>query len=153
MKALLLILALTVTAYAQAEPEWRLIKEMSGEFTGYPGFPVKTYGASVSRGNDLFTISIRFDFPDGVPFELAKGHVPTGFDASSIVRIESRIELNCKTLVVKMRKQSSDVYQFNGKRHKSKETPFQIPPVHVLAAYFCERPSAPSNTPPKLKTK
>lgn len=155
LSGLSLILALAVIVSAQSLPTddlpWKLIKEMSGEIPDHTGLTIEVYGAKIARGDDLVKLSIRFDFPWGAPASLFKGNAPRGFDVSSVARFQGRIELNCKTLEVKP-VGGGDVYQFNGKRHKSKEPPFQIESGHIFATYFCEQGEAPTKA-PTLKPK
>jgi hypothetical protein len=144
MKALLLILALTISVSAQTD--WKLIKEMSGEIPDHPGLTAEFYAAEIARGDSLVKLLIRMDFPWGAP-KFPKATYPTGFDASSISRFEFKVEFNCDTLVMKPVNGSSEVYQFNGKRHKSKEPPFPLDAGHVFVTYFCERGEAPTKAP------
>lgn len=147
MKPLLLILALTVTCAAQDNLEWKPIMEMSRYVPDHPGVMIITYGAKIARGGDKVKLSMRFSFPQGAPVGIFKDNVPHGFDISSISRVESRIELNCKTLAVKPLGKSAEIYQFNGKKHKSKEPPFKIESGNVLARYFCEQGERPTVAP------
>lgn len=153
MKTLFLILAFAILALTpQQLPtddlDWKLIKEMSGEIPNHPGQTVEVRGAQIARGNELVKVSVRFDFPWGAPVGVFKNStVPRGFDLSSISRIQLRIELNCKTLEIKPVNNSSDVYQFNGKRLKSKEAPIKIGSGHIFAQYFCEQGEAPKKAP------
>lgn len=156
MKTLLLILLLSLSTAAQQENNdlnWKLIKEMSGDIPNHPGLTVKTYGAEIARGGDLIKLSIKVGFPYGAPVSVFKDNVPHGFDVSSIERIEGRLELNCQTLVVRPVKASASIYQFSGKRFKSKEPPFTIESGNILATYFCERGGPVTTEPPKLKPK
>lgn len=157
MKVLLLILALTAGVVAQ-EPiegitDWKFIKEVSGKIPNHPGLTVEVYAARFSHGNGKIKLITRFDFPNGAPVGVFKNNVPVGFDISSINRMIFKWEFNCDTLMMKAVKNSGEVVQFNGKRHKSKEPPFRVDAGNLFVGYFCERPSAPSKTPPKLKTK
>lgn len=151
MRPLLLILAFILSVAAQTA-EWKPIKEMSGEIPDHPGITLNVSASEIARGNDLVKLRIRFDFPDGAPYDLFRNNAPVGFDVSSVVRIESRIELNCKTFIVKPAGSSADVYQFNGKKLKSKEVPIAISSGHIFAQYFCEQGLAPTAA-PRLKPK
>ena len=126
--------------------DWKLIKEMSGDIFNQKGLTANTYAARIARGNELVKLSIRIDYPQGAPVSVFKDHAPRGFDISSIASMVFRIELNCKTLTIKP-KGGGEVYQFNGKRHKSKEVPFKIESSHILAVYFCEQGEAPTKAP------
>ena len=149
MKPLLLILLFAFTASAQ---NWKPIKEMSGEIPNHPGLTIEIYAAQIERGDNVTKLRIRFDFPWGSPGDLLKENVPWGTDPTSISRVEGGFEFNCKTLIVKPDKASADVYQFNGKKFKSKEPPFSLDSGHILFQYFCEQPSASVSTgPPVLK--
>lgn len=141
MKLLLLILMLIPSG------EWKHIRELSGDIPDHPGLTLEVYVSEIARGDDLVKLSMRADFPGGAPIDVFKANVPHGFDASSITRIQTRLELNCRTLVVKPVKGSAEIYQFNGKKHKSKEPPFTIQDGHLLASYFCERGDAPKVAP------
>jgi len=137
------------------ESDWKLIKEMSGEIPDHPGFTLEFRAAEIARGNDLVKLVLRVDMPRGAPVDLFRDNVPRGFDVSSINRIEGRLEFNCKTLVLKAVNDSGVIYQFNGKRHKSKELPFKIDADSrgaVFSQYFCERGEAPTVA-PQLKPK
>lgn len=149
MKALLLILLLAPSVYAQLptdDLDWKLIQEMSGEIPNQPGITMEVYGARIMRGNDLVKLSVRFDFPFGAPVDVFKGSVSRGFDVSSVTRMAFKIEMNCKTLTVKPIG-GGHIYQFNGKRHKSKEPPFKIASGHIFASYFCEQGEKPTKAP------
>jgi hypothetical protein len=150
MKPLLLILCLATYAAPQ-KPEWKLLKEMSGEIPDHPGLTVETRASQIARGDDTVKLQIRWDFPWGAPRDLLKDHVLWGFDPSSISRVETKIQFNCKTLTVKSEKYS-DVYQFNGKKLKSRDYPFSIDYNHIFAEYFCERGETPKKA-PALKPK
>lgn len=152
MKTLLLFLLLTPYQLPTDDLDWKLITEMSGEIPSHPGLTVKVYGAEIARGDDLVKLSVRFDFPWGAPADIFKDSAPRGFDISSVERIDGKIELNCKTLVVRAIKASANVYQFNGKKHKSKEPPFTIESGNILALYFCEQGEKPTSA-PTLKPK
>lgn len=158
MKPLLLILALAFSVSAQDIKEiekiknWKLIKEMSGEVPNHPGLTVEFRAAEIARGDDVVKLIWRMDFPWGSPGDLLKEHVPHGFDPTSISRVESRVELNCKTHVVNPVTNSADVYQFNGKQHKSKEQPFSVKSWDIFFTYFCEQGEAPTKA-PTLKLK
>jgi hypothetical protein len=152
MKPLFLILILAFTAQAQTPQDWKFIKEMSGEIPDHPGLTVNWYAAEIARGNNIVKLLLRFDMPGGAPADLFKGAASPGFDISSITRVEAKIEFNCDTLVVKPVSGSSDVYQFNGKKLKSKEPPFVVGSEHIFSQYFCERGDAPKVA-PTLKPK
>lgn len=151
MKTLLLILIFYSAGMAQ-EPEWKLIKEMSGEIPDHPGLTIEFYAAEVSRGDDLVKLLLRMNMPWGAPRDIFKPAFPPGFDISSVTRIEAKAEFNCDTLVMKVKKNSSEVYQFNGRRLKSKEPPFTVEQSNVFVRYFCERGPAPT-TKPRLVAK
>lgn len=140
MKVLLLILILQ-------SPQWIQIKEMSGPVPDHPGITVEFYAREIKRSNDRVRLLVRADFPGGAPVNLFKGNAPSGFDISSISRFEGRVELDCRSLTVKPMSGSADLYQFNGKKHKSKEPPFNIQDGHIFEKYFCERGSAPTVAP------
>jgi hypothetical protein len=146
----LLTLALTVSVPAQ---EWKLIKEMSGDIQNHPGFRIEVYAARIARGDDKVKLTLRFDFPNGAPFELFRKNVPFGFDVSSIARITSEVKLNCKTLTVSAVKNSAEIHQINGNKLKSKEPPVKLDSGSVFAGYFCEGSSEKSTGKPVLKTK
>lgn len=149
MKALFTLILLTTVTNAQ---EWKPIKELSGPFPGHKGFSVETSASGIARGNDIIKLTVRFDFPWGAPPDLFRSGAPQGFDITSITRIETRFEFNCKTLVVKTNNSSATVYRFDGKKYKSKEPPFSIESSHIFSQYFCERGSVPIK-PPTLKPK
>lgn len=144
LKPLTLILLLAISAFAQ---DWKQIKEMSGDIPNHPGLTIEVFAAEIARGDDLVKLRLRTDFPNGAPVDLFRQSAPPGFDISSISRIESKLELNCATLTVKPSNATADVYQFNGKRIKSKEPPFQIESGNILAVYFCEQGEAPKTAP------
>jgi hypothetical protein len=151
MKPLFLILILAFTAHAQKPEDWKLIKEMSGEIPNHPGLTVNWYAAEIARGDNLVKLIVKAEFPGGAPrFEGAT--YPHGFDPTSITRMEMKSEFNCDTLTFKAVKGSSDVYQFNGKKLKSQETPFPLSAGHIFVQYFCERGEAPKIA-PTLKPK
>ena len=155
MKPLLLILALVFSAHAQKLEDikdWKLIKEMSGEVPDHAGITVEVRAAQIARGGDTIKLLWRIDYPYGAPRDIFKNVVPYGTDPTSISRIVSKIQLNCKTRVVTPLSNSAEIYQFNGKKHKSKEQPFPLETHHVVFLYFCEdEEGEPSKTPPKLK--
>lgn len=146
MKALLLILALS-------QADWIAIKEMSGSINDHPGLTVKTSATQIARGGDIIKVLFRMEFPEGAPMDIFRDAMPRGFDVSSIVRVEGRLQLNCATLVVKPLGSTAEVYQFNGKKHKTKEPPFKVGSANIFAQYFCEQPSAPATEAPTLKPK
>ena len=148
MKTLLLILCLATSAAAQQD--WKLLKEMSGDIPDHPGLTVEAYASEIRRGEDRVRLQVKIEFPGGAPRDMLQPYVPWGFDASSITRMVAKIDFNCKTLEVRPVNGSAEVYQFNGKKHKSKEPPFKIDYGHIFAIYFCERGTTPK-TPPKLK--
>ena len=125
---------------------------MSGDIPDHPGLTIETYASEIARDGDIIKLKVRFDFPGGAPVEPFKGYVPFGFDISSISRVEMGVKFDCKTLVVTPPKGSSDVYQFNGKKLKSKEPPIPIKEGHVFEKYFCER-GGPATVAPTLKPK
>ncbi|CAN5860802.1 hypothetical protein BH18ACI4_BH18ACI4_23820 [soil metagenome] len=84
------------------------------------------------------------------PTDIFRDNAPAGFDISSISRIVFKAEFNCDTLVMKAVNKSAEIYQFNGKRLKSKEPPFSVDTGHIFVNYFCER-GGPATTAPKLK--
>lgn len=150
MRALLLILLLTVSAQAQQLEDikdWKLIKEMSGEIPDHPGLTIEMYAAQIARGDSRVKLIVKAEFPGGAPRDLLKDHVPHGFDASSISTMVFKVEFDCDTLTVKAVNNSGEIYQFNGKRYKSKEPPFTIESGHILSQYFCERGTAPTKAP------
>lgn len=146
MKPLFLILLFAFTASAQT-PDWKLIKEMSGDIPDNPGLTIETYAAEVARGDSLVKLKVKFEFPHGAPYNLLKDNVPLGFDISSISRFVFKAEFNCDTLVMKASQNSGEVYQFNGKRYKSKEPPFPLTSGHIFVNYFCERGEKPTVAP------
>lgn len=160
MRILSLILALTVSVSVSAQDireiekikDWKLIKEMSGEIPNHPGISLEMYAAQIARGEDIVKLAFRADFPNGAPVALFRENAPRGFDISSIVRFVGKLEFNCATLEIKPSGGSGYIYQFNGKRLKSKEPPFTIPSGHVFAQYFCERGTPPTQR-PTLKPK
>lgn len=150
VKPLLIILALAVAIVAQspsANLEWKLIKEMSGEIPNHPSLIIELYAARVARGDDKVKLMLKMEFPNGSPREFFRQHVPHGTDPTSIAKIEGAVEFNCRTLVVKPIKSTANVYQFNGKKFKSKEPPFGLDSGHIFAQYFCEQGEAPTKAP------
>lgn len=158
MKPLLLILALAFSVSAQdikdieKIKDWKLIKEMSGEIPNHPAITLEMYAAQIARGDDIVKLAFRADFPNGAPVDLLKSGAPSGFDVSSITRIVGKLEFNCQTLQVRPLGGSAYAYQFNGKRYKSRETPFALNSGHILFEYFCERGNTPTKA-PTLKPK
>jgi hypothetical protein len=149
MKPLLLILALATVAAAQ-ELQWKPIREMSGEIPNHPGVTVEFSAAEIARRDDGVKLILRAEFPWGAPSDLIK--VPASeLDVTSLFRFTGRMDFNCRTLVVKP-DGGGEAMQFNGKKHKTKESPFSIPQSHILSQYFCERGSAPTEA-PTLKPK
>lgn len=146
MKALLLILVVSVSAQ-----EWKLIKEMSGEIPDHPGLTIQTHAAEIARGDDIIKLKVRFSFPDGAPFEMFRKNAPPGFDLSSISYFIFKAEFNCDTLVMKAVNNSGEVYMANGRRHKSKEPPFNVDAGNIFVKYFCEREESKPTRPPTLK--
>lgn len=136
----------------QTEPKWIPIKEMSGPIPDHPGLTIETYATQIARREDGVRLQLRWDWPYGTPYELFKDHVPRGFDPSSIARFTFKADLNCQTLTVKAIGGTGEVRQFNGKKHKSKESPVSIPSGHIFAQYFCEQGTKPTEA-PKLKPK
>lgn len=145
MRALLLIFVLT-----QA-PDWKLIKEMSGEVPNHPGITVNFYAAEIARSDNQIRLLMKAEFPDGAP-QIEGATYPRGFDTTSISRMEGKLKFNCDTLIVKFINGSAEIYQFNGKKLKSKELPFALNSGHILFQYFCERGERPK-TAPILKPK
>lgn len=152
MKPLLLILALAFCVSAQDTKDWKLIKEMSGDIPDHPGLTVEVRAAQIARGDDGIKVMIRADFPWGSPDDLFRDRVPHGLDPTSISRIEGQIKLNCATRVVTPVAGSADVYQFNGKKYKSREPPFSAKSWNVAFLYFCEDGTTPIKA-PTLKPK
>jgi tetratricopeptide (TPR) repeat protein len=72
---------------ATKEPDWKLIKEMSGEIPDHPGFTLEFRVAEIARGNDLVKLLMRVDMPGGAPVDLFRDNVPRVFDVSSFNRI------------------------------------------------------------------
>ena len=128
------------------QSNWIPIKEMSGNIPNYPGITIETYASEIARDGDVIKLKVRFDFPWGVPMDWVR---EAGFN-SSISRVELGVKLDCKTLIVTPMKGSADVYQFNGKKLKSKEPPIPIKEGHVFEKYFCER-GGPATVAPTLK--
>src|SRR5688572_30561389 len=135
MKPLLLILALAFSAHAQKPEDWKFIKELSGEIPDNPGLTVEVRAAQIARGGETVKLLWRIDYPWGSPGEIFKNVVPRGTDPTSISRIVSKIQLNCQTHVVTPITNSAEIYQFNGKKHKSKEQSFPLEAYHVVFAY------------------
>lgn len=153
LKTLFFILALAVSAQAQKLEDikdWKLIKELSGEIPDHPGLTVELRAAQIARGDDTVKLVIRMDYPGGAPYDIFKNAVPHGFDPSSISRIVGKIQLNCKTRFVIPINNSAEIYQFNGKKYKSKEQPFSVDSWHIFFTYFCEEGKTPTVA-PKLK--
>jgi len=144
MKVILILLLLAIPAHAQ---EWKPIKEMSGPIPDHPGITIETSASQIARGGDIVKLRFRADFPWGSPGDLVRNLVPWGFDPTSISRVEFKLLFNCQSLTVTPVTGSADVYQFNGKKHKSKEIPVQIPSGHIFAQYFCEQGSKPITAP------
>lgn len=153
MKPLLLILALALPVSAQSIKEleqikdWKFIQEMSGPIPDHPGLTMEIYAAQIARGGDIIKAAFRVDFPGGAPVEPFRPNLPHGFDISSISRMMGKLELNCKTLTVRPFGKEGYFYQFNGRRHKTKEPSFQISSGNILARYFCEDGSTPAKAP------
>lgn len=141
MRPALLILCLAFTVSAQ---EWKPIKEMSGVIAGSP---LEVSATRIARNGDVIRLLFRVDFPDGAPWEVFRNNVPSGFDVSSVSKIEGGLKLDCKTLKVKPEKGTARVYQFNGNSFKSKEPPFAINSGHIFALYFCEQGTIPTVAP------
>ena len=153
MKPLLLILLLAFTASAQTT-DWQLIKEMSGEIPDHPGLTMNVYASQIARGDSVVKLQLKAEFPGGAPMDVLKDNAPHGFDISSISTMIFKSEFNCDTLVMKTVNGSGEVYQFNGKKYKTKEPPFKIESGHIFAQYFCEQPASITSTgPPVLKRK
>ena len=131
MKALLLILALAIGVSAQT-PEWKLIKELTGEFPDRPNAPQEFRVAEIARGDDLVKLMVRVDFPNGM------------FDHAEIRRIEFKAEF---TLVLKPINKSAEIYLSNGKHVKSKEAPTMLDAGRTFVGYFCERGETPTKAP------
>jgi hypothetical protein len=157
MKPILLLILLAISVSAQTEvlgiKDWKPIKEMTGPIPNHRGMAIKTYAAKIARDGDIIKLSLRMDLPNGAPVDIFKNVVPPGFDIRSIVRVEGGLKLNCKTLVVKPLGGSATISQITGQKYKTKEPPFKIDSGNILALYFCEQPSAPVTTAPKLKPK
>lgn len=149
MKALLLILLLSPAQ----DLDWKLIKEMSGDIPNHPGITVETRAAEIARGEETVKLTLRIDFPEGAPHDLFKDNTPHGFDVSSIARFVFKAEFNCRTLTMKAVRNEGSVYQFNGRKHKSKEPPFNLNSGHIFVNYFCERGAPAPLTAPTLKGK
>ena len=132
--------------------EWKSIKEMSGEIPDNPGLTILTSASQIARDGDNVKVAFRFEFPGGAPWSVFRESVPSGFDVSSISKIEGRLELDCVTRTIRAKGNSAYIYQFNGKRFKSKEPPFRVEEGNILAAYFCETGTKPTVA-PKLKPK
>jgi len=144
---------LAVSAQAQKledVKDWKLIKEMSGEIPNHPGLMVELYAAQIARGDSTVKLILRMEYPWGAPGDIFKDAVPRGFDPTSISRVVGKVEFNCDTLVVTPLSGSAEIYQFNGKKFKSKEPPFVIGSGHIFAQYFCER-GMPATKAPVLK--
>jgi len=154
VRVLLLIALLGCAANAQeikTELNWKPLKELSGTVPAHPGLSVEVYAAEIARRDEGVKLIMRFDFPWGAPRDFV--NVPASeFDITSLSRFQARLDFNCSTLTVKAIGGSGEVFQFNGKRHKTKEPPFQIPDGHVFSQYFCEKGEAPT-TAPKLTPK
>lgn len=144
MKPLLLILLLAASASAQ---DWKEIKEMSGEIPNHPGLSVEFYAAEIARGDQKVKLMVKAEFPNGAPVDVFRGTVPFGFDISSVNKLVFKVEFNCDTLVMKTIKNSGELYQFNGTKHKTKEPPFGVNEGHVFVSYFCERGKKPTSAP------
>lgn len=145
MKSPLLILILFL--FTPQTPEWKQIKEFSGDIPNNPGLTLQTSASEITRGDDIVKLLVRFDMPQGAPWSVFRNSAPSGFDVSSVTRVEGKIELNCRTHTIKAIRNSAEVYQFNGRKFKSKEPPFQIPPANVFAQYFCEQGTVPTQEP------
>ena len=150
MKTLILIVALAVSVSAQTE--WKQIKEISGDVPNHPGLTWQTHAAEIARGGQRLKLKVRFSFPNGAPVELFRKNAPAGFDISSISHLIVRADFNCDTLVMKPVGNSGEIYMRNGKRHKSKESPFNVAAGHVFVKYFCERQEAKPIAPPTLRS-
>jgi hypothetical protein len=151
MKTLILLLIITGGAYGQSvkdldKLEWKPIKEMSGPIWGYEGLTVDVKVAAIARRDDGVKVVLRFDYPWGAPGNVFKIY-PHGFDLSSISRVVYKADVNCQSLTLTFLSNSTDVYQFNGKRHKSKEAPQTMTNQSDLVRYFCEQGSAPTVAP------
>lgn len=125
---------------------------MSGDIPNHPGLTIEIYAAQIARGDNHVKLRFKAEFPGGAPIDLFKDNAPHGFDVSSISRMEFRGEFDCDTLVMRSVNGSGEIYQFNGKKFKSKEPPFKLDSSHIFSQYFCEQPSAPTSGPPKLPT-
>lgn len=147
MRALLLILCLAIPQ----KQEWKLLKEMSGDIPDHPGITVEVYASQIARAGDRVKLQLRVEYPNGAPRDIFQPYVPWGFDASSISKMLAKVEFDCKTLIVKPVGGSAEIYQFNGKKLKSKEPPFKIDYGNIFARYFCERESESPKKAPVLK--
>jgi hypothetical protein len=151
MKTLILILLLAGVVTAQ-DYQWKHLKELSGEVPNHPGITFQTYAAEIQRGGDRIRLIWKVEFPWGAPYDVFKDNVPWGFDPSSVAKFQARLDFNCATRNVKAVGGSGEIYQFNGKRHKTKEPPFTAPPANIFTLYFCEQGQAPTVA-PTLKSK
>ena len=141
MKLLLLILAL------QTPLEWKVIKEMSGNIPNHPGLTVVTSATQIKRSEYTTKLLLRADFPYGAPIDVFRDSAPHGFDVSSIVRMEAHVELDCRSNKITPTGGAGYLYQFNGKKIKSKEPPFNVSDGHIFAEYFCEKGTKPTTRP------
>jgi hypothetical protein len=151
MKPLLLILCLAFVASAQT-PDWKFIKEMSGDIPNHQGLTIEFYAAEIARSGSGVKLLLKAEFPGGAPVDLFRDNAPSGFDISSVSRIVVQLKFNCDSLIVKPIKGSAEIYQFNGNHIKSKEPPFGLDTGHVFVNYFCEQGEKPTIA-PKLKQK
>lgn len=147
------ILLLFLFPFAQdTEPQWKLIKEMSGTIRDDLTF--ETYGAEIARNGDTVKLLLDVRFPSGMPHDICDDgscKLPAGVSAESVRRFSSRVKLDCAKLTISAEKDSGDLYTA-GRKFKTKEPLVQLKNGHIFAEYFCEQPSGPrTNTPPKLK--
>lgn len=150
MRVLLIIFALSVTAGAQT-PNWKLIKEMSGEAVGVK---IETYAAQIARDGDIVKVSVDFRLANGLPSNICDDGgctIPRGVDTSEIRGMTARVILNCSNSTVTAEKGKGEIYMSNGKHYPSKEPPFSLKNGHIFPGYFCEQASAAPTTAPKLK--
>lgn len=151
MRPLIVILLVALCSSAQ-EPDWKLIKEMSGEALGVT---IETYGAQIARNGDMVKVSVDFRFKDGLPANICSDGgctIPRGVSPADIREFKGRVALNCATLVVVPEKAAGELILVDGKHHKTKEPPFTIKNGNIFGLYFCEQPSATPTSAPKLRS-
>lgn len=125
---------------------------MSGDIPNHPNLTIEVYASEIARGEDTVKLILRADFPNGAPVDLFRQNAPFGFDISSISRMVFKAKFNCKTLTMTTVSNSGEIYQFNGKKLKSKEPPFAVKEGDIFEKYFCERGEKPTQA-PTLKPK